>query len=98
MGTKEWLQIVIGARESSDMIAVQQAEPVAAGDLVAVGQHGGEGWGVAFLVFRHGSEQGLQVTFDPVPIKRFGIGHYLGDPLHPVIGGPHHRPQRSGLG
>ena len=42
MGAKELLQIMMGAGDIRAMITVKHARPIAPGDLLEVGQHGGE--------------------------------------------------------
>ena len=91
-------EIVIGAGQLREIIAVKQARPVAARDFAKVGQHGSERRGAAVLVMRHGSEQGAAVPFDPVAIAFWGIGQHGGDALHPRIGRTHQGPEPSGVG
>src|SRR5262249_16817635 len=64
----ELLQIIIGAGHIREMITVKQAGPVAAGDLLEVGQHGSGDRSTMELVLRHGSQQGPQVTFDTISL------------------------------
>jgi hypothetical protein len=97
VGSEELLQIVIGAGHISERVTVKQAGPVAAGDLLEMGQHDGESRGTAVLVFRHGPEQRSQGTFDSVAIALCGIGQNLGDTFYPSISCAHQGPQRSGL-
>ena len=56
MGAKELLQIIMGAGYIRAMITVKHTGPIAPGDLLEVGQHGGESRGTA-VVLRHGPQQ-----------------------------------------
>jgi hypothetical protein len=95
MSAKELLQIIIGSGDIGAMRTVKQAGPIAPGDLLEVGQHGGESRGTAVVVFRHGPHQRAQMTFDRVAIECVSIRQYLGDALDPLITCAHQRPQRS---
>jgi hypothetical protein len=68
------LQLVLGTRPIRELITVQQAGPVAPGDLLEVGQHGGEGWRTVVVGLRHGPEPRAQTTCARVAIERCGIG------------------------
>jgi hypothetical protein len=62
MGTKKLLQIIIGAGEIRDAIAVEQPGPITAADLEKVVD--GRGKRARFgVVPRHGTEQPLQAPF-----------------------------------
>jgi hypothetical protein len=76
-----------------EMIAGEQAWPVAAGDLAEVGQHGGESRSAPVLRACHSAEEGAEVLCDAVAIEACGIGQDVGDALDPGIRGPHRRPQ-----
>jgi hypothetical protein len=95
MSAKELLQIIIGAGYIRVIITVKQARPIAPGDLLAVGQHGGERGGTAVVVLHHGSQQRAQLTFDRVAIECVRIRQYRGDAFDPLIRCAHQRPQQS---
>src|SRR5215468_6896606 len=93
IGAKKLLQIIIGAGEVGDAIAVKQTRPVAAADFQEVRHRRREGPGFG-LMPSHGPEQPLQTSLHGCRSALFFIAEEVGHTLHPAIGHAHIWPQR----
>jgi hypothetical protein len=95
MGAKKLLQIIIGAGEIRDAIAVEKPRPITMADLEKVVDGGGQGacFGV---VPRHGPEEPLQAPLHHGRIVLVVVVQDVGRPMDPAIGDADVGPQGSG--
>jgi hypothetical protein len=95
MGAKKLLQIVIGAGEIRDAIAVEKPRPITTADLEKVVNGGGQG--ACFgMVPRHSPEEPLQAPLHHGRIVLGVVVQDVGRPMDPVIGEADIGPPRSG--
>jgi hypothetical protein len=91
---KKLLQVIIGAGEIGDAIAVKQARPVATGDLAEVPECGGQRARSGLLAC-HGPKEPLHTLFHGCRRMVFVIGEEVGDSMYPAIGYLHVGPEGS---
>src|SRR5262245_60139971 len=93
IGAKKLLQLIIGAGQIGNVIAMKQAWPVAAADLQKVPHGGCEGPGFGCML-PHGPEQSLEPLLHRSPWLLGVIGQNVRGAMDPAISHPHLRPQR----
>jgi hypothetical protein len=94
LGSKQLFEIIVGAWEVRDLIAMKEPRPVTLRHFAEVLQHGSEGRTAELLGACHSPQQRPQMALDACPLELLGIGEYLGGAFHPAIGGADQRPQR----
>jgi hypothetical protein len=95
MGAKKLLQIIIGAGESRDALAVEQPRPITPADFEKVVDGGGERAGFG-MVLRHRPQEPLQAPLHHGRPVLVVVVQDRRRPMDPAIGDADVGPQRRG--
>lgn len=95
LGAEHLLEIVVGARQRRDRVAVEQARPVAAGDLQEVLDGADQAAGL-FAVASHGADQAIEAPTNGIGGLACGVAEDVGGAMHPAIDPFDLRPEGGG--
>ena len=92
---KELFQVIVGARQARDLVAVEEAIPIALRDFPEM-RYGWSELSQLLLMLCHDLQQLLIVLLQAGNVVLLGIGEQMSGLIHPGVSLPDRRPQRLG--